>query len=708
MADFIAVIRRAVDGLSDNTPEMRAKVYDKARAAVQRQLDNMRPRPADDMIARQMTKLSDAIESVEADFREPDTGLPDAAPEPALELAEEAPVHDGHVHGHAVEDDHPAASQPEAGFEPPHHASESETAASASFEEPEDEAEPESETGSEDHASAAESADAYSDAEHYGDATSRDDHGDAPEFGEDTAASHVPLDHQAPHYYEDEPVEMAPADEPARHVPPVFDDARDEPATESWHGEVQDAPFDEPVDLFAVPPASEPVARHDIDHQEIERSAEKQNPPSWDIEAVEDPWHEEREDLTLAPNAPSVQVENRGEWENFEKIIGIDRAGAAGSGLPRPGKLDPRGRQPSSEDDSKVAQVVGRLRENSGKPAVASERRGSGKVIGAIVGVVLVLAGVSYLGWRFSDNILNFVNGSSQSVTKASTPSSDTGTQQASTPATAPASSGAAPAGQQADATQPATIAGPEKFTQRLMSDGSETDPGSANEQPAIAGAKEGTSVAAQTEKPAEAAASAPAATAKDTAAVANAPPQNAEKMFLYEERIGQASPTALEGTTVWTEQTDSESGSNSKMIQANIAIPGRNMSAIITFKRNMDKSLPASHIIELTFSLPKDFEGGGIENVLRISMKQKEQDQGTPLVGVPAKITDYFHMVALNAFPDAVKSNMALLKDRDWIDIPITYTNGRRALLTLQKGTEGKKIFDEVLASWENAPPVQ
>ena len=38
MADFVAVIRRTVDGLSDNVPEMRAKVYEKARGAVRRQL----------------------------------------------------------------------------------------------------------------------------------------------------------------------------------------------------------------------------------------------------------------------------------------------------------------------------------------------------------------------------------------------------------------------------------------------------------------------------------------------------------------------------------------------------------------------------------------------------------------------------------------------------------------------------------------------
>ena len=57
MADFVAVIRRAVDGLTDNNPEMRVKVYDKARGAVRRQLEAMNPRPPEEMLQRQLDKL---------------------------------------------------------------------------------------------------------------------------------------------------------------------------------------------------------------------------------------------------------------------------------------------------------------------------------------------------------------------------------------------------------------------------------------------------------------------------------------------------------------------------------------------------------------------------------------------------------------------------------------------------------------------------
>ena len=61
MADFVAVIRKAVDSLPNNTPENRAKVYDKARAAIRRQLEAINPPPSDEVIARQLDKLGAAI-----------------------------------------------------------------------------------------------------------------------------------------------------------------------------------------------------------------------------------------------------------------------------------------------------------------------------------------------------------------------------------------------------------------------------------------------------------------------------------------------------------------------------------------------------------------------------------------------------------------------------------------------------------------------
>src|SRR6218665_1164428 len=95
MADFVAVIRRAVDGLSDNNAEMRQKVYEKARGAVRRQLESMNPRPSDDLMKRQLDKLETAINYVEGEHAEAlpaEDLVPEAVPEPVVEAAEPEPV----------------------------------------------------------------------------------------------------------------------------------------------------------------------------------------------------------------------------------------------------------------------------------------------------------------------------------------------------------------------------------------------------------------------------------------------------------------------------------------------------------------------------------------------------------------------------------------------------------------------------------------
>jgi hypothetical protein len=38
------------------------------------------------------------------------------------------------------------------------------------------------------------------------------------------------------------------------------------------------------------------------------------------------------------------------------------------------------------------------------------------------------------------------------------------------------------------------------------------------------------------------------------------------------------------------------------------------------------------------------------------------------------------------------------------WIDIPIVYRTGRRALMTLERGIPGDKVFDDALKAWAAA----
>jgi hypothetical protein len=55
--------------------------------------------------------------------------------------------------------------------------------------------------------------------------------------------------------------------------------------------------------------------------------------------------------------------------------------------------------------------------------------------------------------------------------------------------------------------------------------------------------------------------------------------------------------------------------------------------------RRNTDRTLPATHTVEITFKLPADFPFGGISNVPGILMKQGEQTRGVPLAGLAIRL---------------------------------------------------------------------
>ena len=52
-------------------------------------------------------------------------------------------------------------------------------------------------------------------------------------------------------------------------------------------------------------------------------------------------------------------------------------------------------------------------------------------------------------------------------------------------------------------------------------------------------------------------------------------------------------------------------------------------------------------------------------------------------------------------AYQTDVRRNLQLLKDRSWFDTPIVYTNGRRAILAIEKGPPGDRAFSVALAAW-------
>jgi hypothetical protein len=177
-----------------------------------------------------------------------------------------------------------------------------------------------------------------------------------------------------------------------------------------------------------------------------------------------------------------------------------------------------------------------------------------------------------------------------------------------------------------------------------------------------------------------------------------------AQRVVLYEEDPNDPQGKRAVGSAIWrTEAVSPGAGKPPELsVRADVEIPERKISMTWTLRRDTDPGRTTSHTIEIMFKLPPDFPSGGIFNVPGIWMKQAEQTQGTALNGLAVKVTTGYFLIGLSGVPADRERNVQLLKERPWFDIPIVYTNNRRAILAMEKGTPGERAFAQAFAAWE------
>ncbi len=182
-----------------------------------------------------------------------------------------------------------------------------------------------------------------------------------------------------------------------------------------------------------------------------------------------------------------------------------------------------------------------------------------------------------------------------------------------------------------------------------------------------------------------------------------NAPNSVRQRVVLYDEDPSEPKGKQYVGSVIWRTETTKASGTQKAdlAVRADIDIPDRKFKMTMSFRRNTDSSLPASHTAELTFILPSDFNGGGIANVPGILMKSNEQARGAPLAGLAVKVTDGFFLVGFSNVDADRTRNIQYLKERSWFDVPIVYSNQRRAILAVEKGVSGERAFNDGFSAW-------
>ena len=180
-----------------------------------------------------------------------------------------------------------------------------------------------------------------------------------------------------------------------------------------------------------------------------------------------------------------------------------------------------------------------------------------------------------------------------------------------------------------------------------------------------------------------------------------------AQSAILYEEGSGSRPMSTDRGNVVWSlvREGATEGDAAVPAIRAALDMPSRELKATITLRRNTDKALTASHLVEVNFQPAPGFSGNNVDEVLALRMRPDERTQGEQLSAVPAKVGPGYFFVALESLPKARERNVSLLRGGKWLDIGVEYATGRRALVSLEKGVAGEQVFSEAFAAWDAVP---
>jgi hypothetical protein len=181
--------------------------------------------------------------------------------------------------------------------------------------------------------------------------------------------------------------------------------------------------------------------------------------------------------------------------------------------------------------------------------------------------------------------------------------------------------------------------------------------------------------------------------------AMGQSPPVRS-RAVLYEEDVTDPSGRMYVGTVVWrTERVATAPGQKPDIVvHADIDIPQK-IAARWSIQRSDVPSV--SHHINVQFITP-DLSHGSVASVPGILVKNEETARGSALAGAAVKVTDNFFLIGLTAVDIDRTRNIELIQQRSWVDIPLVYGDGVRALIAFEKGRDGTRAIADAFAAWE------
>jgi clan AA aspartic protease (TIGR02281 family) len=181
-------------------------------------------------------------------------------------------------------------------------------------------------------------------------------------------------------------------------------------------------------------------------------------------------------------------------------------------------------------------------------------------------------------------------------------------------------------------------------------------------------------------------------------------PLATAADAVLYEEDPTDTDGKQFPGTVAWQSPTVSPAPGLPPdiIVRADIEVPDRQIKVAWSLRRNSDQALRVSHLIDIKFEVPADFPHGGIQSVPGLWAKQPALLRAVPR-NLSSRVTAGYWLIGVSHV------EAALLNSQGRLDIPILYNDGRRAILSVNKGTLGARAFAEAFKEWgaEEAVPI-
>ena len=162
--------------------------------------------------------------------------------------------------------------------------------------------------------------------------------------------------------------------------------------------------------------------------------------------------------------------------------------------------------------------------------------------------------------------------------------------------------------------------------------------------------------------------------------------------------------PRTVQGRVLWRLDSDTAGPGRpvETIVRATIEIADAGLSLDFTIRRNTDSAFPASHIIGMRFTTSGEAANDAIREVGVPQFKLEEGERGAPLSAISSALGENLFVAALSNVPVESERNLDLLRNRNWIDLPVRFNSGRRGIITFEKGGAGNQTIGDALNRWQ------